>query len=188
MPIYRPPNHNHQLRSVLVTGGVRSGKSRHAESLLADAETVRYIAPGYVPDGTDPDWAARVQSHKDGRPQNWETVESTDLGTALSGAPGAVIVDCLGVWLTRLIDDFGTWEIPLAQWQEAFDSRLASVIEAWESVEAAKVIVTNEVGLGVVPEHPSGRLFRDLLGITNQRFAAVCDDVVLVIAGRTITL
>ncbi|MEO6955761.1 MAG: bifunctional adenosylcobinamide kinase/adenosylcobinamide-phosphate guanylyltransferase [Antricoccus sp.] len=188
MPIYRPPNRHDRPRSVLVTGGVRSGKSRYAESLLAEAETVRYIAAGYVPDATDPDWADRVRKHQASRPPHWETVESADLGAALSAAPGAVIVDCLGVWLTRLIDDFGTWNIPYAQWQDSFESRLSSVIDAWESIESVKIAVTNEVGFGVVPEHPSGRLFRDLLGITNQRFAASCDDVVLVIAGRSITL
>lgn len=175
--------------STLITGGARSGKSRYAEKLLADEAVVCYIAPGPTPDAAvDPEWAARIESHHAQRPAHWETVETADVATAIRNAPGAVLVDCLGTWLTRTIDDLGTWDTPLSDWQDAFDSKLADLVEAWTASRARLVAVTNEVGLGVVPEHRSGRVFRDLLGITNQRLAEVTDDVVLVIAGRALTL
>ena len=82
---------------VLVTGGVRSGKSAHAESLLADRTAVRYVAPGPVHD--DADWAARITAHQARRPTSWSTVETHDLATALA-TDQPVLVDCLGTWLT----------------------------------------------------------------------------------------
>src|SRR5690349_2322937 len=92
---------------VLVTGGVRSGKSRHAEGLLASAPAVRYVAPGPVRD--DADWQERIAAHRARRPAHWSTVETGDLATALT-TPDAVLVDCLGTWLTRLVDDAGLWD------------------------------------------------------------------------------
>jgi adenosylcobinamide kinase / adenosylcobinamide-phosphate guanylyltransferase len=167
---------------VLVTGGVRSGKSTHAEALYDGVEGVRYVAPG--PEYDDADWAARIAAHQLRRPASWETVETHDLETALAtGSP--VLVDCLGTWLTAVVDEAELWDAPSEQ-------VLAHVLELTEAAVAALgervVLVTNEVGLGVVPEHRSGRLFRDLLGTVNQRFAAACDEVHLVVAGRVLKL
>jgi adenosylcobinamide kinase/adenosylcobinamide-phosphate guanylyltransferase len=168
--------------TILVTGGVRSGKSRHAESLLADRPEVTYVAPGPLRD--DADWAARVALHQARRPAHWSTIETGDLAAALD-TPGPVLVDCLGTWLTRLIDDAGLWD--------ARTEDVSAYVE--EQVDAAipllhhdVVLVTNEVGWGVVPEHRSGRLFRDLLGEANRRFAAASDEVHLVVAGRVLRL
>lgn len=167
---------------VLVTGGVRSGKSRHAEALLAAHRSVTYVAPGPVHD--DADWKARIAAHQARRPRTWTTLETGDLTVALRSR-GPVLVDCLGTWLTRLVDDAGMWD--------ARTEDVAAYVE--EEVDAAirvlhddVVIVTNEVGLGIVPEHRSGRLFRDLLGTVNQRFGEACDEVHLVVAGRVLTL
>jgi adenosylcobinamide kinase / adenosylcobinamide-phosphate guanylyltransferase len=165
---------------VLVTGGVRSGKSRHAESLLAGAVT--YVAPGPVRD--DADWAARVAAHRARRPASWTTVETGDLPSALR-ADGPVLVDCLGTWLTRLVDDAGLWEAPVAEVTSYVDTAVAAAVA---ELGPDVVLVTNEVGLGVVPEHRSGRLFRDLLGTVNQAFGAACDEVHLVVAGRVLRL
>jgi adenosylcobinamide kinase/adenosylcobinamide-phosphate guanylyltransferase len=167
---------------VLVTGGVRSGKSRHAESLLTGHDDVTYVAPGPVLD--DADWQARIDAHRVRRPASWTTLETGDLAAALAGG-GPVLVDCLGTWLTRLVDDAGLWEAP--------SSSVASYVEAQADAAIAAmsgtvVLVTNEVGLGVVPEHRSGRLFRDLLGTVNQAFGAACDEVHLVVAGRVLKL
>ena len=85
----------------LVTGGVRSGKSRHAESLLTGPVT--YLAPGPVQD--DADWAARIAAHRARRPVDWTTVESHDLVGVLARTDGHVMVDCLGTWLTAVLDD-----------------------------------------------------------------------------------
>ena len=173
----------------LVTGGVRSGKSRYAERLVADEPVVHYIAPGPIPDPAgDPEWAARVARHRAERSPRWVTHETSDVAPVVRSSDGAVIVDCLGTWLTGVVDRLGTWDAPLAEWQADFDARLDDLVDAWRSSTARLVAVTNEVGLGVVPEHRSGRVFRDLLGTTNQRIADACDDVVLVIAGRALRL
>jgi adenosylcobinamide kinase/adenosylcobinamide-phosphate guanylyltransferase len=171
---------------ILVTGGVRSGKSRHAESLLADRERVRYVAPGPVPGEDDPDWAARVAEHQARRPAHWETVESTDLASTIAPHE-SVLVDCLGTWLTAVIDELDGWTAEPATWRPALDRRLDDVVAAVAKADDV-VLVTNEVGLGVVPEHASGRLFRDLLGTVNQRVGAMCDEVHLVVAGRVLRL
>ena len=174
---------------ILVTGGVRSGKSKHAESLLADSATVTYVAPGpTVDEDADPDWAARIRAHQERRPASWTTRETRDLGRALTEAGGAVIIDCLGTWLAAVIDETGAWDLPSDEVQGLVDDRLAGLITALGATASTVVIVTNEVGLGVIPEHRSGRLFRDLLGRVNQAVGAACDEVHLVIAGRVLTL
>ena len=173
---------------VLVTGGVRSGKSRHAERLLAVEDGVVYVAPGPVPElGTDPDWADRVALHRARRPASWTTDETHDLAAAVARAPGAVLVDCLGTWLTAVLDEAG-WDRDRAHLDRVVADRLDALVVALAATPRTVVLVTNEVGLGVVPEHRSGRVFRDLLGVVNQRVAEACDDVVLVIAGRALRL
>ncbi len=168
---------------VLVTGGVRSGKSRHAESLLSGPVT--YVAPGPT-DDSDPDWLARVAAHRARRPASWSTVETRDLAAALA-LDGPVLVDCLGTWLTGVLDERELWNASSDSVTTVVDGLLDEVV----AVLAARddvVLVTNEVGLGVVPVHRSGRLFRDLLGLVNQRLATACDEVHLVIAGRVLKL
>src|SRR5438045_3858175 len=105
---------------VLVTGGVRSGKSAHAESLLADRPAVTYVAAGPVPGPDDAEWAERVAVHAARRPAHWSTWESTSL-SALPDGP--VLVDCLGTWLTAQLDDLG-WEI------DALEARLDALVTA----------------------------------------------------------
>jgi adenosylcobinamide kinase/adenosylcobinamide-phosphate guanylyltransferase len=173
----------------LITGGVRSGKSRIAEQLLEAAPSVTYLAPGPIPDrDADPEWADRIDAHRTRRPAHWATVETADLATALDAAPGAVLIDCLGTWVTAVVDLLGTWDEPLAGWQHQFDDHLGALLDAWRAAGGPLVAVTNEVGWSVVPEHRSGRTFRDLLGVTNQRIAAASDDVLLVVAGRVLRL
>ena len=141
----------------LVTGGVRSGKSRIAEELLADQPTVTYLAPGPVPDRSfDAEWADRIDAHRARRPVHWLTVETTDIATALGSETGAVLIDCLGTWVTAVVDELGTWDARLAEWQP----RSTSGSTGWCRPGAAPgplVAVTNEVGWSVVPEHRSGR-------------------------------
>lgn len=167
---------------ILVTGGVRSGKSAHAEALLGDRTAVTYVAPGPVPGPADAEWAARVAAHRDRRPAHWTTLEATDL-TALPTGP--VLLDCLGTWLTAQLDDLDAWTG--SGWESALDRRVVALVGA-VAPATDLVVVTNEVGYGVVPEHVSGRLFRDLLGTLNQRVAEVCDEVHLVVAGRVLRL
>lgn len=173
---------------VLVTGGVRSGKSRHAEHLLDGRPAVTYVAPGpTTAEDPDPDWAARLAAHRARRPAHWTTLESRDLAAAFAG-DGAVLVDCLGTWLTAVVDESGLWEAPSADVHAAVRRRLDPAVAALADRTTDTVLVTNEVGLGVVPAHRSGRLFRDLLGTVNQELAAACDEVHLVVAGRVLRL
>lgn len=171
---------------VLVTGGVRSGKSRHAELLLAEAVEVTYVAAGPVSD--DPDWLARIEQHRARRPAHWRTVETHDLAGALAEAPGAVLVECLGTWLNAVIDSAGLWDAPSDEVTAHVTGLLDPLLAAVAAAQDPVVLVTNEVGLGVVPEHRSGRLFRDLLGLVNQWAADAVDEVHLVIAGRVLRL
>ena len=173
----------------MITGGMRSGKSRFAENLLADQPSVTYIAPGPLSDPTtDPEWAARVSAHRDRRPANWTTVETSDVASALRTAEPPVLIDCLGNWVTTQIDRLGTWEEPLPEWQAAFDSRIQDLIEAWRACEGLAVAVTNEVGWGLVSEYRSGRVFTDLLGRLNAAIAAASDEVYLLVAGRALRI
>lgn len=177
---------------ILVTGGVRSGKSRHAESLLADRADgagVCYVATGPSPDvESDPDWAQRIAAHRARRPAAWTTVETDDLAGVLTSTDRPLLVDCLGTWLTGLVDDAGAWDASGDELSAFLDARLAEVLPALRGCAHDVVLVTNEVGLGVVPEHRSGRVFRDLLGTLNQRVGAECDEVHLVVAGRVLRL
>lgn len=172
---------------VLVTGGVRSGKSRHAESLLSEAPSVTYLAPGpSVDEDSDPDWVARIAAHRARRPARWTTVESGDLASALH-LDGPVLVDCLGTWLAGVLDERELWEASSDEVTATVDGLLDHVVALLDDRDDV-VLVTNEVGLGVVPAHRSGRLFRDLLGMVNQRVAPACDEVHLVVAGRVLRL
>ncbi|WP_370616606.1 bifunctional adenosylcobinamide kinase/adenosylcobinamide-phosphate guanylyltransferase [Mumia qirimensis] len=173
---------------VLVTGGVRSGKSAYAESLFGDGQGVTYIAPGPLPDGSDPEWRARILAHQQHRPATWTTVETTDVASALRGTESPAIVDCIGTWVTAMLDELDAWDAPDAQWRPEIGKRIESLAEAWCARDRMSVAVTNEVGFGVVPEHRSGRIFRDVLGITNQRLAEASEEVALVVAGRVLHL
>ena len=172
---------------ILVTGGVRSGKSVHAESLIAAGVGVTYVAPGRPADGHDPDWDARVALHRSRRPAGWSTAETADLAHACRSATGPVLIDCLGTWLTAVLDGEQLWDEPVRVAGAAVAARLDPFCDALRQVAEA-VVVTNEVGLGVVPSHRSGVLFRDVLGTVNQRVASVCDEVHLVISGRVLRL
>lgn len=177
---------------VLVTGGVRSGKSRHAEELLhraAGGGPATYVAPGPTPaEDPDPDWAARLEAHRARRPAAWATLETRDLAGAVARAGVPLLVDCLGTWLTAVLDEEQAWDRPSAQLLALLEERAEALVAALAAAEVDVVLVTNEVGLGVVPAHRSGRVFRDLLGTLNQRVGAACDEVHLVVAGRVLVL
>lgn len=176
-------------RKTLVTGGVRSGKSTRAEALLAEASSVVYVAPGpTVTEDADPDWAARIATHQARRPAHWTTLETRDLAGAVREAQGAVLIDCLGTWLAAVMDEGEAWDAERDVQDALVFSRLDELLLALDETPQSVVLVTNEVGLGIVPEHRSGRVFRDLLGVINQRVAEQCDDVLLVVAGRVLRL
>ncbi|MCG5432685.1 bifunctional adenosylcobinamide kinase/adenosylcobinamide-phosphate guanylyltransferase [Mycobacterium sp. MYCO198283] len=171
----------------LVLGGIRSGKSRWAETAAASAvgvdSPVRYLATGWCPDpGTDASWEERVHAHRLRRPAHWCTVETTGVPQQLRDAPGvATLVDDVGGWLTAAFDRRVAWDD---------DARTAAVradaddfVAAVTAFASPLVLVSPEVGLSVVPAFRAGRRFADELGALNQRLAAICDRVVLVVAG-----
>ena len=187
----------------LITGGARSGKSTFAESVvsewvrrpeslanapesLANAPeslangVVDYVATGYPASSDDPDWAARVLLHQERRPSGWRTIETLDVaGVLLADSRVPVLVDCVGLWLTRTADETDAWEGA----PDAVDARVAELLDAVSRTSRDVVLVTNEVGLGLVPDTASGRWFRDALGRLNVGLAARCDEVWLCVAG-----
>jgi adenosylcobinamide kinase / adenosylcobinamide-phosphate guanylyltransferase len=176
-----------QPRRVLVLGGARSGKSRHAELRLAAEPQVTYLAAGPYPDGAQPeadsDWAERVAVHRSRRPPWWRTVESADAATALRSVPGALLFDGVGTWLAAVMTMAQRARNP-----GLIADKADELVEAWRQTRACVVAVSDEVGSGVHPPTEAGRVFRDQLGWLNQRLAAESDEVVLVVAGRPVTL
>ena len=174
----------------LVLGGARSGKSAHAEALLAgglDQARVDYLATARRR-SDDPDWEARIAMHVARRPPGWRTVEPSDLPAVLRTAgPVPVLVDDVATWLTGELDDAGAWEGgPDAV--AACRARCAELVSAVVVCPARLVLVSAEVGLGVVPATRAGRLFRDELGALNTELATVCDEVLLLVAGLPVQL
>jgi adenosylcobinamide kinase/adenosylcobinamide-phosphate guanylyltransferase len=164
----------------LLLGGSRSGKSAEAELRLAGYPDVLYVATGPVRDD-DPEWTERVASHRRRRPAWWKTAETTDLTGVLESASGAVLVDGIGTWLAAAMDDAGAWDDP-----SRVLPRLDGLVAAWRGTAARVIAVSDEVGLSLVPATPSGRAFRDMLGLVNQRLAAESEEAALVVAGRVL--
>ena len=165
----------------LVLGGIRSGKSDWAESTMAAAGPVRYIATGPAADG-EAAWAWRVAEHRRRRPPGWHTVETQNLAAELRACPDqATLVDDVGCWLTAVLDRRG-WDAAPPDTDTDTDDLLAAV----GGFTAPLTLVSPEVGLTVVPATAAGRVFADELGRLNRRLAALCDQVVLVVAGQPV--
>jgi adenosylcobinamide kinase / adenosylcobinamide-phosphate guanylyltransferase len=169
------------IRRVLVIGGARSGKSERAELRVAAEPAVTYVAAGYGGQA-DPEWAARVAAHQARRPRWWQTAETTDLAGMLAGATGTLLIDGIGTWLAATMDECGAWD------GGSVDNRITELVAAWRQVSAHVVAVSDETGLGVIPQTAAGRLFRDILGSLNQALAAESEEAELVVAGRAIPL
>ncbi|AZA11803.1 bifunctional adenosylcobinamide kinase/adenosylcobinamide-phosphate guanylyltransferase [Corynebacterium gerontici] len=169
----------------LILGGARSGKSGVAESLVGDADCV-YVATAR-PFGKefDADFKARIASHRQRRPSHWTTEDQRDLCECLAQhSTGILLVDDLATWLTARIDAANAWDSPMA----LLPSLERELCEALAAASADVIMVSAEVGMSVIPEHPSARAFRDALGSLNQMVAGQSDRVLLVIAGQTLEL
>ncbi|TQM25924.1 adenosylcobinamide kinase /adenosylcobinamide-phosphate guanylyltransferase [Nocardia bhagyanarayanae] len=166
-------------------GGARSGKSAFAEQLAAASGAVRYLATS-VPDPEDHDFAERIARHRERRPSDWSVVENADAAAVLiDPSPGvATLVDDIGTWLTARIDALNAWDSPRGTVTPDADALVAAVADYRDRL----IIVSPEVGMGVIPATRSGRLFRDEIGLLNQRLAAVCDEAFLVVAGLPVRL
>lgn len=169
-------------RRTLVLGGARSGKSTFAEASLAERGDVDYLATSAT-DPHDLEWAARVAAHRLRRPAGWRTLETLDVAAALGAdADRPLLVDCLTVWLSRVMDECGVWDDEHGA-DAALRARVTELVDAVAATEREVVLVSNEVGMGVVPATASGRRFRDEMGILNARIAGACDAVWFVVAG-----
>lgn len=169
----------------LVLGGARSGKSAYAEGLL-DAAEVDYVATARRIPG-DAEWDARIAAHVARRPAGWRTVEPADLVAALRASRRApVLVDDVATWLTGELDDSGGWDGGGAL--DRCRARCADLVAAVSAYPGRLVLVSAEIGLGVVPATRAGRLFRDELGALNADLAATCDEVQLLVAGLPLRL
>lgn len=172
----------------MVIGGARSGKSRAAEALLGAAPAVTYVATAY-PAELDDEWAERVATHRARRPAHWQTVETLDLAGLLTTDGDPLLVDCLTLWLTRLMDRHDCWtDQGWVAGEAGLRADVAELLEALASSARDVVLVTNEVGQGVVPASAAGRRFRDEMGVLNAGVAEACDDVLWCVAGRTVRL
>ncbi|MFF2653412.1 bifunctional adenosylcobinamide kinase/adenosylcobinamide-phosphate guanylyltransferase [Streptomyces sp. NPDC058045] len=172
-------------RRTLVLGGARSGKSLEAERRLEAFPDVLYVATGGTRAG-DGEWADRVRVHRERRPGSWKTAETCDLVPLLAADGPPLLIDCLSLWLTSVMDEAGAWDD--AQWADGGERelrrRVAELTEAVRNTRRSLVAVSNEVGSGIVPATASGRRYRDELGRLNAAFAAECEQVLLITAGQ----
>lgn len=177
---------------ILVLGGVRSGKSGFAEKLAAElGESVLYAATAEV---RDEEMRQRVENHRRRRPESWSTAEvPRQLGAALRGQIGAeqvILIDCLSVLISNILlehaESVGDDTVSASvsnQIEESVLQEIGTLLQCYRESTATFVVVSNEVGQGIVPPYPLGRLYRDLLGLANQRVAQEADEVYLLIAG-----
>jgi adenosyl cobinamide kinase/adenosyl cobinamide phosphate guanylyltransferase len=168
-----------------VLGGTRSGKSRFAEDLLPADEPVRYLATARRR-ADDDEWSARIDAHRARRSPSWTTLEDSDVAAVVRAGGGPLLVDDLATWLTGVLDDAGAWEAPTVPPQVG--TAVEELVSAVAAAPGRVVLVSAEVGLGVVPPTRAGRLFRDELGALNAALAAVCDEVTLLVAGLPLPL
>lgn len=201
-------------RRTLLLGGARSGKSAEAERRLAAFPDVVYVATGGAGAG-DPEWRARIAEHRGRRPSGWRTVETTDLVPLLARHQGPpLLIDCLTLWLADAMGAAGCWDSTRERRERphgergdgeraegeraegrggeaasaALARRVARLVAALRETRRTVVLVSNEVGSGVVPATPAGRLFRDELGRLNAAVAAECEEVTLLVAGAAVPL
>jgi adenosylcobinamide kinase/adenosylcobinamide-phosphate guanylyltransferase len=171
-------------RFTLVTGGARSGKSVFALKLAQQksAENALFIATA---EARDEEMQARIAAHRAARPSTWPTIETPEhVARALRRAPPApvVLLDCATLWTSNVLLTYG----PSAAVE--MNRQLDELLEWYRAADAQLIVVTNEVGMGLVPSNALGRTFRDLLGTVNCRLAANADDVYLLVAGLAVEL
>lgn len=171
-------------RLILILGGARSGKSAQAER-LADSlgRSALYVATA---EAGDEEMRLRIAKHRARRPAPWETLEAPrQVGQAVRSrgtTAGVVLLDCLTLLANNVLAD-----LPEPLDQDLAEAALArevdGILEAYQAGEATWIVVSNEVGLGLVPLYPLGRIYRDALGRANQRLAEAADEVVFMVAG-----
>jgi adenosylcobinamide kinase/adenosylcobinamide-phosphate guanylyltransferase len=189
-------NVNREL--VLVIGGARSGKSRYAEELARQfGERVLYVATAQA---GDPEMEARIATHRQARPTSWHTLEvASGVGHAIRDAlstrgADVVLLDCVTLLVSTVLlgdawlseDDYEGVDEHAAE--ERVERELDGLVAAYHGGGVSWIVVANEVGWGLVPPYPVGRVYRDLLGRANQRLAAEADRVYMMVAGLPVDI
>ena len=179
------------MRSIntLIIGGARSGKSHFAQELaLKLKESVLFVATA---EAGDEEMRQRIEKHKEKRPAAWDTLEATtNISGHISqkmGGAGVVIVDCITLLLNNLFGQYSV-QTDASLIEKKVTDEIDKLTECIEHTDATFIIVTNEIGLGLVPPNRMSRLYRDLLGKVNQRLAEVAKEVYLMVAGLPVKI
>jgi adenosylcobinamide kinase/adenosylcobinamide-phosphate guanylyltransferase len=175
------------MSMTFILGGARAGKSRYAQELAARLrKRVLFVA---TCEPLDEEMNARIRAHQRSRPRNWETLEvPTDVAKAMRGKIGAaevVIIDCLTLLVSNLM---GTEDMNAETLEKKVTAELEELLTFVRTTNAHFIIVSNEVGLGLVPPYRAGRVYRDALGMANQMLARNADEVYFMVAGIPIPL
>lgn len=171
---------------ITVTGGARSGKSALAEQLVAKAgENVLYIATARA---FDDEMRDRIAHHQASRPSTWRTYEGCyDIAAQISAHDGPVLLDCMTIFVTnRMMDRCEDWDNAPLDLAAELEQELHAEVDAWRAAvrdQGTLVVVTNELGMGLVPAYRFGRIFRDVAGRLNQHLARVSDEVYFTVSG-----
>jgi adenosylcobinamide kinase / adenosylcobinamide-phosphate guanylyltransferase len=169
-----------EMKTILVLGGARSGKSTYSLRLANSLfDKPLYIATA---EAGDREMAERIRIHKQSRSRHWKCLEEPlDVASVIASAPrcDGILIDCMTLWVSNVL---------LKEGEKAFAKREKELLAALRKARCPVIIVSNEVGLGIVPEHVLGRKFRDMAGRLNQDLAEFADTVVFVVSGLPMVL
>ena len=173
-------------RLIFILGGARSGKSSHAEQLAAQLSPTGRVLYVATAQAWDDEMAVRIANHQAQRPAGWRTLEAPrDVGAAITRAaapPQVLLLDCLTLLANNVIAPMPE-PLDARDAEDALRAEVDALLAAYAAGSASWIIVSNEVGLGIVPAYPLGRVYRDALGRANQQIAAVADEVLFMVAG-----
>ncbi len=177
------------MKSILILGGARSGKSRLAVALAQKrGGDVLFVATA---EARDAEMQRRIKAHRKARPAGWKTLEvTTGIGARITrhvGKAPTVIIDCLTLLVNNIFEKYNE-KTDASRLEKAVEAEIKELLNYIDMSEALFIIVSNEVGLGIIPADSISRLYRDLLGRANQRLAAHADEVYLLVAGIPITV
>ena len=175
-------------KKILILGGARSGKSHYAQEIaLKSSPPVLFVATA---EAGDEEMRQRIEEHKKARPAKWSTLEVTArIGSEIKqniGKAQVVIVDCVTLLVSNILNQYNDEDgepIDASRIEEEVAREVSELVECIKHVSASFIIVTNEVGLGLVPPNKLSRLYRDLLGKANQILAQHADNVLIMVAG-----
>lgn len=176
---------------VFITGGCRSGKSSYAQT-LAESSGVAYVFIATCPSDLDGEMNARIEKHRKERGEKWKNIEeSLDIGSAIRYAAmeyeaDIILVDCLTLWINNLM--YRAFMTDTAFTEKDVFSLCSDIIDVCGKIRSDVIFVSNETGMGIVPENNSARAFRDLLGRCNQVIASASDEAFFMVSGMALKL